>query len=98
MSDSLSESDPDRRDLLALQTAIDQSIVRRASELTMAEKLRMGADLYDDGIRWLRQILKAEDPTLTDKQVDQELDRRRAIVRQIEDAGRFRPYVEDDAN
>lgn len=93
MSDTLPESNAERRDLLGLQAAIDQSIVRRA-----AEKLRMGADLYDDGIRWLRQILKAEDPTLTDEQVDQELDRRRAIVRRIEDAGRFRPFSKDGVN
>lgn len=60
MSDTLPESKAERRDLLALQAAIDKSIVRRAAELTMAEKLRMGADLYDDGIRWLRQIDRLE--------------------------------------
>lgn len=58
MSDTLPESSTERRDLLALQAAIDQSNVSRAAELSMAEKLRMGADLYDDGIRWLRQFIK----------------------------------------
>ena len=41
-----------------LQAAIDQATVRRAAELTMAEKFRMGADLYDDGIRWLKLIIQ----------------------------------------
>ena len=95
MSDTLPESNAERRDLLALQAAIDQCIRRRAAELSMAEKLRMGADLYDDGIRWLRHFIKAEDPAVTDEQVDQELDRRRAIVRRIEETGRLRLYSED---
>lgn len=98
MSDTLPESTPEHRDLLALQAAIDQSNIRRAAELSVAEKLRMGADLYDDGIRWLRQLIKAEHPALSDEQINQELDRRRAIVRRIEEAGRFRPYSEDGLN
>lgn len=68
-----------------LQAAIDQATVRRAAELTMAEKFRMGADLYDDGIRWLKLIIQAERPELSAEQVDQELDRRRAIQRQLEE-------------
>ncbi len=64
----------------------------------MAEKLRMGADLYDEGIRWLRQLIKAENPEFSDEQISQELDRRRAIARRIDDAGRFRPYNEDGSN
>jgi hypothetical protein len=61
----------------------------------MAEKLRLGADLYDDGICWLRQIIKAEQPTLSDDQVDQELDRRKAIKRMVEETGLIRSYEED---
>lgn len=34
-----------------LQKAIDQSNLRRANELSIAEKLKLGADLYHDGIR-----------------------------------------------
>ena len=75
------------QEILKLQAAIEQSNVRRAAELTMAEKFKLGADLFDDGIRWLRQIIKAEQPELSDEQVDQELDRRRAIKRRIEERG-----------
>lgn len=78
-----------------LQAAIDQSNLRRAAQLSMAEKLKLGADLYDDGIRWLKRIIKAEHPNLNDEQVSQELDRRKAIQRRVEEAGLFRPYEED---
>ena len=61
----------------------------------MADKFKLGADFYDDGIRWLKQIVKAERPDYTAEQVNQELDRRRAIKRQVEEAGIVRQYVED---
>ena len=77
-----------------LQTSIDQSNIRRAAEPSMPEKFRLGADLYDDGIRWLKQIIKAEQPDLSDEQVSNELDRRKGIKRKIEEAGLFRPYTE----
>jgi hypothetical protein len=75
-------------EILKLQASIDQSNLRRAAELSMAEKFRRGADLFDEGIVWLRQIIKAQQPTLTDEQVDEELDRRRKIERQMEDSRR----------
>jgi len=73
------------QEILKLQTEIEQSNVMRAAELTMAEKFKLGADLFDDGIRWLKQIIKAEQPELSDEQVDEELERRRAIKRRIEE-------------
>ena len=82
-------------DLRQLQNAIDESNVHRANKLSMAEKLKLGADLYDDGIRWLKQLIKAEQPDLSDEQVNEELDRRKAIKRRVEEAGLFQPYVED---
>lgn len=48
------------QEILKLQASIEQSTIRRAAELTMAEKFRLGADLFDDGIRWQKQIIKAE--------------------------------------
>ncbi len=78
-----------------LQMSIEQSNIRRAAELSMAEKFRLGADLYDDGIRWLKQFIKAEQPNLSDEQVSQELDRRRAIKKRIEEMGLFQQYNED---
>lgn len=93
------ESDTDRseseREIRELQCLIDQLNLRRAAELSMAEKLKLGADLYDDGIRWLKQIIRAEQPDLCDEQLDEELDRRKAIKRRVEEAGLFQPCVED---
>mgnify|MGYP001385548540 CR=1 FL=1 len=95
MSEPKDHQTESEREIRDLQRAMDQSVLRRAAELTIAEKLRLGADLYDEGIRWLRQIIKAERPDMSDEQIDQELDRRKAIKRRIEERGLFRPYSED---
>jgi len=50
------------QETLQLQASIDRSTIRRASELSISEKLRLGADLFDDGIRWLKQMIKALEP------------------------------------
>ncbi len=65
MPESLEERWAPENKFRELQVAIDHSNLRRAGDLSMAEKLKLGADLYDDGIRWLKQILKAEQPALT---------------------------------
>jgi hypothetical protein len=84
------------QEILAWQRAIDESILRRAARLTMAQKLLMGASLYDEQIRWLIQILKAEHPEWTDVEVRAEIARRKAIQRQVEEAGLFRVITEDE--
>ncbi|MFM9116725.1 MAG: hypothetical protein ACKOU6_11260 [Planctomycetota bacterium] len=61
----------------------------------MAEKFRLGADLFDQSMCWLKQIIKAEHPHWTEAQVDQELDRRRVIQRRIEEQGLFRVCTEE---
>ena len=95
MSETVDERSAAEREIRLLQTSVDQSNLRRAAQLSMAEKFKLGADLYDDGIRWLKQIIKAEQPNLSDEQVNQEVDRRKAIKRRVEEAGLFRLYVED---
>ena len=79
-----------------LQKGIDQTLLRRAAALTMAEKFRMGCDLYDAGMRWLIQVLKAEHPDWNDEQVLQEIDRRREIKRRVEEAGLFVVVEEEE--
>lgn len=79
-----------------LQASIEQSTIRRASLLSMAEKIRLGADLYDDGMRWMIQLIKAERPEWSEPMVDQELERRKAIKRRVEETGRFRLIEGDD--
>jgi hypothetical protein len=92
--ESADNSSPEIESMRQLQASIEQSNLRRAAELSMAEKLKLGADLYDDGIRWLKQIIKAEQPDLSDEQVSEELDRRKAIKRRVEEEGLFQPYAE----
>lgn len=95
MSEIIEEPASSEREIRVLQTAIDQSNLRRAADLSMAEKFRLGADLYDNGIRWLKQIIRAEQADWSDEQVNGELDGRKAIKRKVEEAGLFQPYVED---
>lgn len=85
------------QEILRLQTAINQSNVRRAAELSLAEKFRLGADLYDDGIRWMKELLIAQKPEWTPDQIELELDRRRLIKRRVEEAGIIRTFVEKDS-
>jgi hypothetical protein len=94
MPESAANRTESEREIRNLQISIDQSNLRRAAELSMAEKFKLGADLYDDSIRWLKQIIKAEQPDLSDEQVSEELDRRKAIKRKVEEEGLFQPYVE----
>ena len=84
------------QEIRAWQRAIDESIVRRAARLTMAQKLLMGPSLYDEQIRWLIQILKAQHPEWTDVEIRAEIARRKAIKRQVEEAGLFRVITEDE--
>ena len=78
---------------LALQHSIAQSKAVRANELTDAERLRGGADLYDEGMRWLTAAILAENPGFSDAEIDAELERRKAIVRRIDDNGMFKPIT-----
>ncbi len=95
MTESLEERSASEQEIRDLQKSIEQSNLRRAAALSMGEKFKLGADLYDDGIRWLKQIIKAEQPNLSEDDVDNELDRRKAIKRRVEESGLFRTYVED---
>ncbi len=74
-----------------LQSSIEQSKLTRAETLSVSERLRMGADLYDEGMRWMVQIIKAENPEFDDQQVDAEVERRKRIKRRIDESGRYRP-------
>ena len=78
--------DQETRDL---QRSIQASKVARAAALSEAEKLRMGADLYDDGMRWLTQVIRAQAPGCTDRELDAEIERRKRIARQIDEAALF---------
>ena len=75
--------------LLALQNSIARSKIDRSQSLTDAERLRAGADWYDEGMRWLTLTIRGENPEFTPEQIDAEIERRKAIVRRIDDNGLY---------
>ncbi len=77
------------QEILRLQTAINQSNVRRAAELSLAEKFRLGADLYDDGIRWMKELLIAQNLNGLQSKSNWKLDRRRLIRDVLKRLGLF---------
>ena len=79
-----------------LQDSIQRSKLERAETLTFGERFRAGADLYDEGMRWMRSMIEAENPDWTTEQVEQEIDRRKRIARKVSDAGRFQICEPDD--
>lgn len=73
----------------ALQDSIARSKIDRSHSLTDAERLRGGADLYDEGMRWLTLAIRAENPEFSPEQIDAEIERRKAIIRRIDDNGLY---------
>ena len=78
-------------DILALQESIARSKCDRAKALTLAEKLRAGASLYDEGMQWMALMIESQNPQLTAEEVDAEIERRKRIIRQIDDNGLYQP-------
>ncbi|MDA1230759.1 MAG: hypothetical protein O2856_08295 [Planctomycetota bacterium] len=76
--------------ILALQNSIAKSKIARSQSLTDVERLRGGADLYDEGMRWLTLAIRGENPEFTPEQVDAEIERRKAIVRRIDENGLYK--------
>ena len=85
---TMSSEDAEMKDL---QRSIEKSKIERAKLLTPLERFRGGADLYDEGIQWLTFAIRAENPKFTPEQVDAEIERRKRIVKRIDDAGLFKP-------
>ncbi len=72
-----------------LQDSIQRSKVERARQLTFEERFRAGADLFDEGMRWMQEMIQSQNPTWTAEQVDAEVQRRKRIQRKLDDAGIF---------
>ena len=70
---------PEEAERKALQRSIEKSKIERAKLLTPLERLRGGADLYDDGMRWLKIAIVADNPHFTAEQVSAEIERRKQI-------------------
>lgn len=78
-----------------LQQQIERSKIERARRLTAEERFRAGADLFDDGMKWMRGCIRGLHPEWSEEQVQAEVDRRKRISRKIDDAGLYVPCQED---
>ena len=77
-----------------LQDAIQRSKVERAKKLSFEERFRAGADLFDEGMLWMRGMIESQNPQWSDEQVQAEVERRKRIQRKVDEAGFFKPFVE----
>jgi hypothetical protein len=71
----------------ALMDAIFVDRVRRARQRPMGEKMLDGPRLFDLNCQIMRSGIRAQFPTYDAEQVEQELRRRLAIARRIDEAG-----------
>jgi hypothetical protein len=77
-------------DLKALQDSVFLAKVARARRTPMDEKILDGPRLFDQSCEIMRGGIRSENPDFTPEQVEQELRRRLAIARKIDEAGFYR--------
>ena len=78
-------------EILALQRSIQREKLERAKKLTFEERMRLGADLFDDQMKWIRGFIAGEHPEWTAEEVEKEIDRRLRIGQLNDDAGLYKP-------
>jgi len=61
--------------------------IRRARRMTPGEKMLEGPRLFDQNCQLMRGAIRSQFPEFDDAQVEQELRRRLAIARRIDEAG-----------
>jgi hypothetical protein len=74
----------------ALMDAIFIDKVLRARRTPMDEKILDGPRLFDQNCAIARSGIRSQFPNFSDEEVEQELRRRLAIARRIDDAGIYR--------
>ena len=70
--------------------------VLRAREQSMSEKMLDGPRLFEESCSRMRGGIRSQFPHFTTEQVEQELDRRLKIKRQIDEAGIYQDIGEFD--
>ncbi len=82
----------------ALQDEIFVSKVKRARRMSIDERMMEGLHLFDRCMSLMRDGISASHPEFTPEQVEQEVRRRLAIARRLDDAGLYHPagVVGDD--
>lgn len=62
--------------------------------MTIEQKIVLTLELSEEAMEWTHQMIQAENPRWGPEEVAEEVRRRRAIQRRIEDQGYFVPYHE----
>lgn len=85
-------------EILALQDEIFLSKVKRARRMSIDERMMEGLHLFDRCLSLMRDGITTSHPEFSPEQVEQEVRRRLAIARRLDDAGLYRPagVVGDD--
>ena len=65
--------------------------VLRARARTPDERFTDGLELFDESLAWMRDGVRMQHPGFSDEEIEAEVARRFARVRQIEDHGIYRP-------
>ena len=84
-------------DTKQLQRSLFQSKIERAKLMTLDERLFAGAKLFDEQMKFTRDMIAGLNPDWNAAQVDAEVRRRLAIQRRLDNAGLYRPVVIDEA-
>ena len=67
--------------------------ILRARRQTPEERFATGLEMFDEGVAWMRDGIRMEQPELTPEEVDAKVAQRFARIRQIEEHGLYRPVV-----
>lgn len=87
-------ADPADPQIRQQQRDVFASKVQRAREMTIEQKFLLTLQLSEEAMEWTRHIIQAENPGWGPEEVAEEIRRRRAIQRRIEDQGLFVPHHE----
>ncbi len=87
-------ADPVDPQIRQQQREVFASKIERAREMTIEQKILLTLELSEEAMEWTRQTIQAENPGWGPEEVAEEMRRRRAIQRRIEDQGLFVPYHE----
>lgn len=84
------------RDIKSQQVAKFRSKVRRAKQMTIAERLAEGPKLFDENIRMMRCMIESSNPDFGPDEVDSEIDRRLKIAKRLSERGIYRDADKSD--
>ena len=74
-----------------LMDEIFRDKVLRARQQTPESKLFEGIELFEDALVWMRAGIRGQFPQFDDAQVEAEVHRRIARIRQVEEYGFYQP-------